>query len=93
MKEYKYIGLHADELEGGVPVAPGDYTGPISNRGHNNTLIKEGLLVEVPDGTTEEVARINAATEPDDDGQRAAGENAPDRTEASTDNPSERTKR
>lgn len=62
MKEFRYIGLHADELEGGRPVAPGEYTGSINERARQNKmLIDAGLLLPVEDGTTERVALLDAA--------------------------------
>jgi hypothetical protein len=64
MKEFRYIGLHAGELEGGRPLAPGEYTGPISERApHNTALIDAGHLLPVEDGTADRVAQIDAATE------------------------------
>jgi hypothetical protein len=64
MKEYRYIDSHAAELEGGRPLAPGDYTGPINERAPGNkVLIDAGSLIPVPDGTNARVASLNAAAE------------------------------
>lgn len=92
-KEYKFIGLHADELEGGVPVAPGDYTGPISNEGHNATLINEGLLVEVPNGTAGKVAEANAAAAGDGESGQAEAPKARRGRSSESDTSNERTQR
>lgn len=65
MKEYRFVGVHADELEGGRPLAPGEYTGAIdaSNKSpKNHLMVEEGLLIEVENGTAEKVAAIDAAT-------------------------------
>lgn len=62
MKEFKFIGQHPDELEGGRVVEPGEYTGPINERAkQNKRLINDELLIEVPDGTAQEVADANEA--------------------------------
>lgn len=62
MKEYRYIGSHAVELEGGRPLAPGEYTGPIEEKAtHNAILIEDGMLVEVDKGTADRVDLLNAA--------------------------------
>jgi hypothetical protein len=64
LKEYRYIGRHAEELDGGRQLAPGDYTGGIETEkgSHNADLLDEGLLIEVPEGTTEKQARVESAT-------------------------------
>lgn len=62
MKEFRYTGLHADELDGGRPLAPGDYTGPISERSpKNKSMIADGVLLPVEDGTYDKVEAINTA--------------------------------
>lgn len=54
MKEYRFIGNHAEELEGGRPIEPGEYTGLIKLEAHNLDLFNDGLLLEVPKGTAPE---------------------------------------
>jgi hypothetical protein len=62
MKEFRFVGVHADELEGGRPVAPGEYTGPINERAtQNKAHIDAGNLFPVEDGTAARVAAIDAA--------------------------------
>lgn len=62
-REYRYVGSHADELEGGRPIAPGEYTGPINiSEGKNAQMADDGLLIQVEDGTTAAVAAIDEAT-------------------------------
>jgi hypothetical protein len=62
MKEFRYIGTHADELEGGRPLAPGDYTGPINEKAKKNKqLIDEGHLIPIEDGTTARVEALDLA--------------------------------
>lgn len=52
MKEYRFVGSHADELEGGRPIEPGEFTGPIdASEAKNHQLVEDGLLIEVSDGT------------------------------------------
>jgi hypothetical protein len=54
VKEFRFIGQAADQLDNGRPVEPGDYTGPINAKAPQNArLIREGQLLEVPDGTAE----------------------------------------
>lgn len=66
MKEYRFIGSHAEELDGGRPIAPGDYTGPIEANADENpknaALVEEGLLIEA------------TAPEPDSDPQLTGSE-------------------
>jgi hypothetical protein len=64
MKEFRYIGSHAAELEGGRPLAPGEYTGSINERAAGNkALIDAGALLPVPDGTSARVSALNDAAE------------------------------
>lgn len=84
-KEYKFIGTHADELDGGRPIAPGDYLGPIDvSEGHNKDLHDSGVMIEVPDGTAEAVAKIEEAAASkaaeDEAAQTAAQSEAEDKT-------------
>jgi hypothetical protein len=52
VEEFRFTGSHADELEGGRPIEPGEFTGPIdSSQPKNKSLIDDGLLVSVPGGT------------------------------------------
>jgi hypothetical protein len=79
VKEFRYIGSHAETLENGRPIASGDYTGAINEKAKKTRqLVDDGLLIEVPDGTAEaaqkadEAARAQAEEEqenppPDDD--------------------------
>lgn len=62
MKEFRFVGVHADELDGGRPLAPGDYTGPINERStKNKSMIADGTLLPVEDGTYDRVEAINTA--------------------------------
>lgn len=62
MKEFRFVGTHADELDGGRPLAPGDYTGPISSTStKNKSMIADGVLLPVEDGTFDKVEAINTA--------------------------------
>lgn len=62
MKEFRFVGVHADELDGGRPLAPGDYTGPINERStKNRSMIADGTLIPVEDGTYDSVEAINTA--------------------------------
>lgn len=54
MREFRFIGSAADTLENGRPVEPGEYTGPINEKAPKNAqLRRDGLLLEVPDGTAQ----------------------------------------
>lgn len=65
MEEFKFVGSHADELENGRPIEPGEYTGPINERAKKNKqLIDEGMLLPVEAGTAKAVAELNAAAAP-----------------------------
>jgi hypothetical protein len=45
--EFRYVGSHADELDGGRPIGPGEFTGPIDpDAPKNKQMIDDGLLVE-----------------------------------------------
>lgn len=56
MKEFRYVGTHVGDLEGGRQVEPGEFTGPIDPEAPQNaSLISEELLLEVADGTYKEV--------------------------------------
>lgn len=58
MTEFRYIGSHAEELEGGRPIEPGEFTGDIDpDLAKNKQLIDDELLLEVSKGTTQKVAR------------------------------------
>lgn len=54
---YRYIGGSPTDLEGGRPIAPGDFTGDIGilpvedgeTPNKNQQLLEEGLLIEAPD--------------------------------------------
>lgn len=61
--EFRFIGSHAESLDGGRMIEPGGFTGPIDvsdESPHNQQLLEQGLLVEVPDGT-------HAEYEPEED--------------------------
>lgn len=62
MKEFRFIGSHADELDDGRPLEPGMYTGPIDERAaKNDQLIESGVLIPVPKGTADKAEKANAA--------------------------------
>lgn len=72
MKEFRFIGNHAEHLDNGAPIEPGGYTGPINERAPQNaSLIRDGQLVEVStgtadahaDGDTKKVSRLNKTAE------------------------------
>lgn len=81
MKEYRFVGSHPDELDGGRPIEPGEFVGPIEinddpdSEGYtpkNLHLLEDGNLIEVPEGTAAKVqkqAEAEAPPVPDDDGQ------------------------
>lgn len=57
MKEFRFVGNHPDELDGGRPIEPGEFTGPIDiseESPKNKQLSDDGLLLEVSDGTYKE---------------------------------------
>lgn len=55
MKEFRFVGSHPDELDGGRPIEPGEFTGPIDPElPKNEQLLADELLLSVPDGTYEE---------------------------------------
>jgi hypothetical protein len=62
MKEYRFIGDHAEELDGGRPIAPGDFTGliDVEEGTHNGNLLLDGLLLEVPKGSADKQAKAQA---------------------------------
>jgi hypothetical protein len=45
---YRFIGSHAEVLEGGAPLAPGDYItlDPGQATGTTQTLLDDGLLID-----------------------------------------------
>lgn len=50
MDEYRFIGTHADELESGRPLEPGEFTGPIEvteEHPKNKQLLDDGLLIKI----------------------------------------------
>lgn len=52
MTQYRFIGSHPDELEGGRPIEPGEFTGEIDpDAPQNARLIEDGLLIEGKDNT------------------------------------------
>lgn len=55
LKEYRFVGGHAEGLEGGRSVEPGEFTGPLAVIGVNQDLIESQMLVEVPNGTYKSV--------------------------------------
>ena len=68
LKEYRFIGGHADELEGGRPVEPGEFTGPIDgDLTQNAHLIEEGVLIEVPKGAAKSADKADANAAKDDE--------------------------
>jgi len=52
MKEFRFVGSHPDELDGGRPIEPGEFTGPIdTDLPKNKQLLEDELLLDVPNGT------------------------------------------
>jgi hypothetical protein len=52
VKEYRFIGSHPETLDGGRPIEPGEFTGPIDEKlPQNEHLVDSGALLTVPDGT------------------------------------------
>jgi hypothetical protein len=46
---WRFIGSHPDELEGGMPIEPGQFIGTLdTSASRNKQLIDDGLLIEVP---------------------------------------------
>lgn len=80
MDEYRFVGSHPDELDGGRPLAPGEFTGPIEiiddpeHEDHtpkNAHLLADGYLIQVPSGSfkaAQKAAAAEAPPEPGDDG-------------------------
>lgn len=59
MREFRFVGTHADELEGGRPISPGEFTGPIDpEETRNKQLIDEGLLIPLGDVPDEEPPKL-----------------------------------
>jgi len=57
MSNFRYIGASATDLDGGRPLAPGDFTGDIDvseDSPKNKHLLDDGLLIEAPDGVETE---------------------------------------
>lgn len=70
MSEYRYVGSHADELDGGRPLAPGDFTGPIdADLPKNKQLLDDELLIEVPDGSLDAARKAEGAETSPDNGE------------------------
>lgn len=66
MKEFRYIGAHAETLDGGRPIEPGEFTGPIDPALPQNAhLLDSGALLEVPDGTYEREYGTQAPDSPE----------------------------
>lgn len=60
MKEFRYVGHTPTDLDGGRPIEPGEFTGPIDEElPQNKRMIEEGLLIEAPHPDSE--AGISAA--------------------------------
>lgn len=56
MDQYRFVGVHADALDGGRPVEPGEMTGEIDvsdKSPKNKSLFDDGLLIKVDAGTYE----------------------------------------
>lgn len=50
MDEYRFVGSHPDELDGGRPIEPGEFTGPIEvddDHPQNQRLLEDGLLLKI----------------------------------------------
>lgn len=61
MKEFRFIGDHAETLDNGRPVGPGEYTGSINEKASKNAqLIRDGVLIEVPMGAAEMIANADS---------------------------------
>jgi hypothetical protein len=60
---YRFVGRHAEILEGGQPLAPGEYVdlGEEDMVGVNQTLVEDGDLVEASDYVPEAAATEMAA--------------------------------
>jgi hypothetical protein len=67
--EFRYVGDHADELDGGRPIGPGEYTGPIdADAPKNKQMIDDGLLIEA---NTPKEDTPNHTADPDSSSQSA----------------------
>jgi hypothetical protein len=64
--KYRYIGDHAEILEGGQPVGPGDYVDLSSDdiTGVNQALLNDGKLIDAGDYTPDTAAAEATAEEP-----------------------------
>jgi hypothetical protein len=59
MDEFRFVGSTPTELEGGRPIEPGEFTGPIDvseKAPANKTLLDEGMLLKVSSETAEQQA-------------------------------------
>jgi hypothetical protein len=64
MSEFRYVGIHSDELDGGRPLEPGEFTGPIdADLPQNKRLIDDGLLIAVDDGAYDKVRKQDEKAE------------------------------
>ncbi len=64
MNDFRYVGSTPTDLEGGRPIAPGEFTGEIDvseAAPKNQMLLEEGLLIEAPDEATREASAKKAA--------------------------------
>jgi len=59
--KYRYVGVHVADMDGGMPLAPGDYIelDPVDATGTAQHLLADGLLIDAsdiaaPTPTTEE---------------------------------------
>jgi hypothetical protein len=67
VKEYRFIGSHPDTLDGGRPIEPGEFTGPIDESAPQNAdLLDAGVLLEVPKGTYKKESDAAPKTEEGD---------------------------
>lgn len=73
MDEYRFVGSHPDELDGGRPIEPGEFTGPIeidddpdseTYTPKNAHLLEDGYLIQVENGSAAKAQKAAEAEEP-----------------------------
>lgn len=84
LKEFRYVGDHAESLDGGRMIESGGFTGPIDvseESPHNAQLYAQGLLVEVPNGThAEQVPEDDSEPETSNEAQLTPPDEESDET-------------
>jgi len=87
MNDFRYVGSTPTDLEGGRPIAPGEFTGEIDvteEAPKNKMLLDEGLLVPAPsEAERETLAQKAEKAQTQEESSAAAAKDAGD-TEPTT---------